>query len=257
MGGDMPMIGLILQASLVVQIVLGILAFASLSSWAIIFRKRLVVGRARRDAERFESSFWSGGDLSTLYRSIESRGNASGMERIFEVGFREFSRLRAQGGVAADMLLEGSRRAMRVAQLKEIDRLENSLATFATVGSTSPYVGLFGTVWGIMSAFSSLGNVQQATLAMVAPGISEALITTAMGLFAAIPAVVAYNRYADQVGRLELRFDGFKDELSTILQRYAGRAPSSAVTELEDLEMPNPPASSTPGGAPRPPRRGG
>ena len=125
------------------------------------------------------------------------------MESIFEFGFREFARLRAQGGVAADMLLEGSRRAMRVAQLKEIERLEHSLATLATVGSTSPYVGLFGTVWGIMNAFSSLGNVQQATLAMVAPGISEALIATAIGLFAAIPAVIAYNRYADQVSRLE------------------------------------------------------
>ena len=134
---------------------------------------------------------------------MEARGKTSGMESIFEFGFREFARLRAQGGVAADMLLEGSRRAMRVAQLKEIERLEQSLATLATVGSTSPYVGLFGTVWGIMNAFSSLGNVQQATLAMVAPGISEALVTTAMGLFAAIPAVVAYNRYADLVSRLE------------------------------------------------------
>jgi biopolymer transport protein TolQ len=148
------------------------------------------------------------------------------MESIFEFGFREFARLRAQGGVAADMLLEGARRAMRVAQLKEIERLEHSLATLATVGSTSPYVGLFGTVWGIMNAFSSLGNVQQATLAMVAPGISEALITTAIGLFAAIPAVVAYNRYADQTSRLELRYDAFMEELSTILQRYAGRNPA-------------------------------
>ena len=150
------------------------------------------------------------------------------MESIFEFGFREFARLRAQGGVAADMLLEGSRRAMRVAQLKEIERLEQSLATLATVGSTSPYVGLFGTVWGIMSAFSSLGNVQQATLAMVAPGIAEALIATAIGLFAAIPAVVAYNRYADQVSRLELRYDAFMEELSTILQRHAGRGPALA-----------------------------
>ena len=228
MGGNMPMIGLILQASLVVQIVLGILLAASLSSWAIIFRKRMVVNRARRDADRFENSFWSGGDLSTLYRSVEARGKTSGMESIFEFGFREFARLRAQGGVAADMLLEGSRRAMRVAQLKEIERLEQSLATLATVGSTSPYVGLFGTVWGIMNAFSSLGNVQQATLAMVAPGISEALVTTAMGLFAAIPAVVAYNRYADLVSRLETRYDGFMEELSTILQRYAGRSPKDA-----------------------------
>jgi biopolymer transport protein TolQ len=228
MGGDLSMVRLIIQASLVVQIVIAILLVASLRSWAIIFRKRFVVSRARRDADRFEASFWSGGDLSTLYRSIEARGGAVGMESIFELGFREFARLRAQGGMAADMLLEGSRRAMRVAQLKEIERLEESLATLATVGSTSPYVGLFGTVWGIMSAFSSLGNVQQATLAMVAPGISEALVTTAIGLFAAIPAVVAYNRYADQVGRLELRYDGFMEEFSTILQRYAGRAPAAS-----------------------------
>ena len=225
-GGDLSIIRLIVQASLVVQIVIGILLAASLTSWAIIFRKRMVVRRAQHDAERFEASFWSGGDLSSLYRSIEQRGNASGMESIFEFGFREFARQRAQGGIAADMLLEGARRSMRVAQLKEMERLEHNLATLATVGSTSPYVGLFGTVWGIMSAFSSLGNVQQATLAMVAPGISEALVTTAIGLFAAIPAVVAYNRYADQVGRLELRFDAFMEELSTILQRYAGKSPS-------------------------------
>src|SRR5580692_3474723 len=227
-GGDLSIIRLIIQATVVVQIVIGILLAASLTSWAIIFRKRLVVGRARRDADRFEASFWSGGDLSALYRAIQQRGNAAGMESIFEFGFREFARLRTQGGVAADMLLEGSRRAMRVAQLKEIERLEHSLATLATVGSTSPYVGLFGTVWGIMNAFSSLGNVQQATLAMVAPGISEALVTTAMGLFAAIPAVVAYNRYADLVSRLETRYDGFMEELSTILQRYAGRGPAGA-----------------------------
>jgi biopolymer transport protein TolQ len=226
MGGDVSILRMIVQASLVVQIVIGILLAASLMSWAIIFRKRMVVRRAQRDADRFENSFWSGGDLSSLYRAIESRGSATGMESIFEFGFREFARLRAQGGVAADMLLEGSRRAMRVAQLKEVERLEQSLATLATVGSTSPYVGLFGTVWGIMNAFSSLGNVQQATLAMVAPGISEALVTTAIGLFAAIPAVVAYNRYADQTGRLELRYDAFMEELSTILQRYAGRAPA-------------------------------
>src|SRR5579863_6525327 len=228
MGGDLSILSMIVQASLVVQVVIGILLAASLMSWAIIFRKSLVVRRAQRDADRFENSFWSGGDLSSLYRAIESRGGARGMESLFEFGFREFARLRSQGDVTADMQLEGSRRAMRVAQLKETERLEHSLATLATVGSTSPYVGLFGTVWGIMSAFSSLGNVQQATLAMVAPGISEALVATAVGLFAAIPAVVAYNRFIDQVTRLELRYDGFMEELSTILQRYAGRSPGSA-----------------------------
>ena len=152
------------------------------------------------------------------------------MASIFEFGFREFARLRQQGTIAADQSLEGARRAMRVAQLKEVDRLEASLATLATVGSTSPYVGLFGTVWGIMSAFSGLGNVQQATLAMVAPGISEALIATAIGLFAAIPAVVAYNRFADQVTRLEIRYDAFTEEFSTILQRHAARGHSGPAT---------------------------
>ncbi len=228
MSGELSIIRLVMQASLVVQIVMGILLAASLMSWAIIFRKRMVIHRAQREADRFENNFWSGGDLSSLYRAIEQRGGVTGIESIFEFGFREFARLRSQGGIAADMLLEGSRRAMRVAQLKETERLEHNLATLATVGSTSPYVGLFGTVWGIMTAFSSLGNVQQATLAQVAPGISEALVATAFGLFAAIPAVVAYNRYADQVSRLELRYDGFIEELSTILQRHAGRTTPAA-----------------------------
>jgi biopolymer transport protein TolQ len=241
-GGDLSIIRLIVQASLVVQIVMGILLAASLTSWAIIFRKRMLVRRSQRDAERFENSFWSGGDLSSLYRTVEARGGATGIESIFEFGFREFARLRSQGGMAADMLLEGSRRAMRVAQLKETERLEHSLATLATVGSTSPYVGLFGTVWGIMSAFSSLGNVQQATLANVAPGIAEALVATAFGLFAAIPAVVAYNRYADQVSRLELRYDGFIEEFSTILQRHAGR--STTVTTVASAA----PAAASSGG---------
>jgi biopolymer transport protein TolQ len=223
MNGDLSIIHLMIQASPVVKLVLALLLGASLVSWAIIFRKRMMIRGARRDADRFENSFWSGGDLAALYRSIETRGGATGMESIFELGFREFAKLRQQGGVAADMLLEGSRRAMRIAQLKEIERLEHNLATLATVGSTSPYVGLFGTVWGIMSAFSSLGNVQQATLASVAPGIAEALVATAIGLFAAIPAVIAYNRYADQVSRLELRYDAFMEELSTILQRHAAR----------------------------------
>jgi len=225
---DLSIIRLIVQASIPVQIVIGLLAFASLMSWAIIFSKRMMIRRARSEADQFESSFWSGGDLAQLYRGIEARG-VTGMASIFEFGFREFAKLRQQGNVPADQLLEGARRAMRVAQLKEIDRLEHSLSTLATVGSTSPYVGLFGTVWGIMSAFSSLGNVQQATLAMVAPGIAEALIATAIGLFAAIPAVVAFNRYADQVGRLEVRYAAFTEEFSSILQRHAAaRSPSGA-----------------------------
>src|SRR6201996_3497559 len=236
MGEQLSIIRLIVEASIPVQIVIGILLLTSLTSWAIIFRKRLVIGRARRGADQFENTFWSGGHLAQLYRATEQRGGASGIASIFDFGFREFARLRQQGGIAADQLLEGARRAMRVAQLKEVDRLEASLATLATVGSTSPYVGLFGTVWGIMSAFSGLGNVQQATLAMVAPGISEALIATAIGLFAAIPAVVAFNRFADQVGRLEIRYDAFTEEFSTILQRHATR--SGAVTPAVTASTP-------------------
>lgn len=219
--GEHSLIELVLQASFVVQLVMALLAGASVVSWAIIFRKRRLLGDARVAADRFEDDFWSGGDLAALYKSLDG-GSPTGMAGLFVAGFREFSRLRKQAGMAGGQLLEGSRRAMKVAQLRETDRLEQNLATLATIGSTSPYVGLFGTVWGIMSAFQGLGNVQQATLAMVAPGIAEALIATAMGLFAAIPAVIAYNRYADQVGRLELRYDAFMEEFSTILQRHAG-----------------------------------
>jgi biopolymer transport protein TolQ len=219
--GDHSALDLILQASLIVQFVMALLVGASVVSWAIIFRKRRLLKTERVAADEFEEQFWSGGDLSGLYKSLEG-GSPTGMAGVFVAGFREFSRLRRQAGIGAAELLEGSRRAMRVAQLRETDRLEENLSTLATIGSTSPYVGLFGTVWGIMSAFQGLGNVQQATLAMVAPGIAEALIATAMGLFAAIPAVIAYNRYADQVGRLELRYDAFMEEFSTILQRHAG-----------------------------------
>jgi biopolymer transport protein TolQ len=219
--GDHSALDLILQASLIVQFVMALLAGASVVSWAIILRKHQLLKTERVGADQFEEQFWSGGDLSGLYKSLEA-GSPTGMAGVFVAGFREFSRLRRQAGIGAAELLEGSRRAMRVAQLRETDRLEENLSTLATIGSTSPYVGLFGTVWGIMSAFQGLGNVQQATLAMVAPGIAEALIATAMGLFAAIPAVIAYNRYADHVGRLELRYDAFMEEFSTILQRHAG-----------------------------------
>lgn len=220
MNNDLSVWVLVLDASPIVQAVMLLLMAASVASWAVIFRKRRVISQSRRQADQFEAAFWSGGDLGTLYRSIETKGRAgTGMQSIFESGFGEFSRLRQQG-TPADQLLEGARRAMRAAQMREIDRLEHNLAMLATVGSTSPYVGLFGTVWGIMSAFHNLGNAQQATLAAVAPGIAEALIATAIGLFAAIPAVVAYNRFADQVSRLELRFDTFMDEFSSILQRH-------------------------------------
>ncbi|MGI9307627.1 MAG: protein TolQ [Gammaproteobacteria bacterium] len=222
MAADSSFLELVLQASIVVQLVMLLLLAASVVSWGIILRKRSLLKQAVEGSDTFEASFWSGGDLVAIYRQITGHGRAaSDMAGIFEAGFREFRRLTQQKGLSTDQILEGARRAMRVAQMREVDRLEASLATLATIGSTSPYVGLFGTVWGIMNSFSALGNVQSATLAMVAPGISEALIATAMGLFAAIPAVIAYNRYADKVTRLEVRYDTFTEEFSSILQRSA------------------------------------
>ncbi len=219
---EMSVIGLLLNASIPVQIVMLLLMIASLMSWSIIFTKRRLIRKTTNASDEFEANFWSGGDLNTLYQSASrQKGGSLGMSSIFEAGFREFNRAVQQGDVSPDKLIEESRRAMRVAQMREVDRLEQSLATLATIGSTSPYVGLFGTVWGIMGAFMGLANVQSATLAVVAPPIAEALIATAMGLFAAIPAVIAYNRYADKVVRLEYRYDGFTDEFSSILQRHA------------------------------------
>ncbi len=219
---DMSILSLVMGASFVVQFVLLILLAASFASWNIIFTKRRLIRRTKSASDDFEASFWSGGDLNTLYRSASrQKGGSSGMASIFESGFREFNRVSKQGDVQPDKVVEECRRAMRVSQMREVDRLEQSLATLATIGSTSPYVGLFGTVWGIMNSFRALGNVQSATLAMVAPGIAEALIATAMGLFAAIPAVIFYNRYADKVVRLEIRYDGFMEEFSSVLQRHA------------------------------------
>jgi len=222
MAGEVSVIGLMVNASIPVQIVMLILVVASLASWSIIFTKSSLIRRTKAASDNFEANFWSGGDLNTLYQSTSRRkGGALGMASIFEAGFREFNRAIQQGDVRPDKLIEECRRAMRVAQMREVDRLELSLATLATIGSTSPYVGLFGTVWGIMGAFLGLANVQSATLAVVAPPIAEALIATAMGLFAAIPAVIAYNRFADKVVRLEYRYDGFTEEFSSILQRHA------------------------------------
>lgn len=217
---DLSFVELILNASLVVQLVMLALLLASFASWAVIFQKHRLLNEIRGEADTFEKRFWSGIDLSALYKATNS-DDAKGMSNIFNAGFREFIRQRKHGGVDPERIGEASRRAMNVTQLREIDRLEHNLAFLATVGSTSPYVGLFGTVWGIMNAFRALGNVQQATLAMVAPGIAEALIATAMGLFAAIPAVIAYNRFADKVDRLETRYDTFMEEFSAILQRNA------------------------------------
>jgi len=222
MTSDMSILGLLLEASLPVQLVMFLLALASVMSWSIIFTKRRLIRRTTDASDDFEASFWSGGDLNTLYSSAtRDRAGNVGMASIFESGFREFNRAMQAGGINAEKVVEECRRAMRVAQMREVDRVEQSLATLATIGSTSPYVGLFGTVWGIMTAFMNLGNAQTATLAVVAPPIAEALIATAMGLFAAIPAVIAYNRYADKVVRLEYRYDGFTEEFSSILQRHA------------------------------------
>ncbi len=219
---EISVTALMLEASIPVKLVMISLVLASLMSWTIIFTKRRLIAKTKASSDEFEASFWSGGDLNTLYRSAgREKDGAMGMASIFEAGFREFNRAVQQGGMSAERMIEEARRAMRVAQMREVDRLEQSLATLATIGSTSPYVGLFGTVWGIMEAFLGLSKQGTATIASVAPGIAEALIATAMGLFAAIPAVIAYNRYADKVVRLEYRYDGFSEEFASILTRHA------------------------------------
>jgi len=219
---DLSFLQLILNASLLVQLVMLILVIASLVSWSMIFNKRVVLNKAKKAADQFEDRFWSSEDLSPLYNRITSSSyESAGMEKIFEAGFKEFARLRKQENIDPVATLEGAQRAMRVSMSKEVDQLETNLSFLATVGSTSPYVGLLGTVWGIMNSFRALGNVQQATISMVAPGISEALIATAMGLFAAIPAVIAYNRYSNDVERLINRYDTYMEEFSSILHRHA------------------------------------
>jgi biopolymer transport protein TolQ len=219
---DLSILELVLNASIMVQLVMLILLIASLVSWTMIFRKYTTLKRARFAADDFEDQFWSGQDLVSVFNRINAQAyEATGMERIFHSGFKEFARLRNQPGMETNAILDGSERAMRIALSREIDLLEVHLSFLATVGSTSPYVGLFGTVWGIMNSFHALGNVNQATLALVAPGIAEALIATAMGLFAAIPAVIAYNRYANDVERLHNRYDTFIEEFTAILRRQA------------------------------------
>ena len=219
---DMSFFHLITNASVPVQLVMLMLVIASVMSWTMIFKKRVWLNRAKREADSFEEHFWSLEELTPLYRRInKQRHEASGMELLFEAGFREFVRLQKHGGVVADAVMEGSQRAMRAAFNREIEELEVHLSFLATVGSTSPYIGLFGTVWGIMNSFRALGNVQQATISMVAPGIAEALVATAMGLFAAIPAVIAYNRFSSDVERLINRYDTFIEEFSAILHRQA------------------------------------
>ena len=221
------MLALVLHASIPVQLVMLLLLFGSVASWVIIFRKKRVFDRAEREADRFEERFWSGAELSKLYAGATERNReVGGLEAIFEGGFREFHKVRQRRGVDGRLYdsriqLESAQRAMRATASRELDGLEHNLEFLANVGSIAPYVGLFGTVWGIMVSFQGLANVKEATIATVAPGISEALIATAMGLFAAIPAVWAYNRYATRVERMSVRYDTFSEEFSSILQRQA------------------------------------
>lgn len=220
MNEPISILNLILGASVVVQIVMAILIMASLVSWIMIFQRIFVLSSIRRMANVFESEFWSGKDLRTIFIEIESvEADPIGIEHLFYSGFKEFTRSRQQYGTQAERIMQNVQRAMRVALSREEERMETSLPFLATVGSTSPYIGLFGTVWGIMNSFRGLATSNQASLSVVAPGISEALIATAIGLFAAIPAVIAYNRYSAQVEVIMNRFEAFSDEFSSILNR--------------------------------------
>lgn len=221
MNSDPTIFTIISEASPVVQAVILILILASLVSWTFIFQKHREISLAKRSIDEFEQRFWSGIDLADLYRQLAQEPATEGLENIFIAGFKEFARLRQQPNAGPEALVEGPQRVMRAALNRELERLDDRLPFLATVGSISPYVGLFGTVWGIMNSFRSLGGVKQATLSMVAPGISEALIATAMGLLAAIPAVVAYNRFAADVNRLAGRYETFIDEFLNLLHRQA------------------------------------
>lgn len=222
MSHDLSLWSLIANASLIVQLVMLGLIVISVSSWWVIVKKALVLSAAKRAADQFEDDFWSGTDLASLYARISRQNELiGGMEAIFLAGFQEFLRLRSQPTMDPESVVSGAQRAMRATGSRELDDLEMYLSLLATTGSTSPYIGLFGTVWGIMNAFRALGLAQQATLAQVAPGIAEALIATAMGLFAAIPAVIFYNRYAHEVDRLANRYETFMEEFSNILQRQS------------------------------------
>ncbi len=217
---DLSILELIIQASLVVKLVMGLLTGVSVMSWYWIFRKAFAIRDARAKTDKFERDFWSGGSLDALYQSaVNDRHSAGALERIFEAGFREFTKLRGQKSLDPATTIDSVRRAMRATYQREIDDLEAHLAFLASVGSVSPYVGLFGTVWGIMHSFRGLASMTTATLAAVAPGIAEALVATAIGLFAAIPAVLAYNRFAHDMDRIAVRFESFMEEFSNILQR--------------------------------------
>ena len=234
MNQDLNILHLVTQASFVVQIVMAILMLVSLTSWAVIFAKLVGLARVRTRNEDFERDFWSGRSLQEMFahseRNTAQADQASPMERIFTAGMREFLKLRERRSGDAGSLLDGARRAMRASYQRELDVVESRLSFLATVGSVSPYIGLFGTVWGIMHAFTGLSNLQQVTLATVAPGIAEALVTTAIGLFAAIPAVIAYNRFARDIDRIAIQLETFMEEFSNILARHSTQVapPASA-----------------------------
>ncbi|XQW86299.1 protein TolQ [Thalassotalea piscium] len=219
MSAEISFFDLFLQASLLVKLVMLILLGFSIASWAMIFQRRKMINQATNQLQVFEDKFWSGTDLSKLYSEISARSHIHGIESLFVAGFKEFARIRKSNISSPQAVMDGTHRAMRVALSREVDELETHLPFMATVGSISPYIGLFGTVWGIMNSFIALGAVEQATLAMVAPGIAEALIATAMGLFAAIPAVMAFNRFSHKVEKLENSYGNFMEEFSSILQR--------------------------------------
>jgi biopolymer transport protein TolQ len=219
---EISFIGLFLEASVLVKLVMLTLLALSIASWAVILQRNKLLTSARVKSLRFEDTFWSGVDLNRLYKELIARGSAiSGLEAMFVAGFREYTRLSKVNSKAPQAVMDGTSRAMRVSLSREMEKLENNLPLLATIGSTSPYIGLFGTVWGIMNSFIALGSVENATLAMVAPGIAEALIATAMGLFAAIPAVIGYNRFTTQVDKIEMTYANFMEEFSNILQRQA------------------------------------
>jgi len=218
---DQTILQLVLDASLIVKIVMAILVLASLASWTLIFIKSSQIKKAQKSLDKFEDRFWSGISLNKLYGDLSHRNDRAGMASIFFSGYHEYARLNKGNAPRQLPVVDTAQRAMRVAETRELDKLEQNLSFLATVGSTSPYIGLFGTVWGIMNSFISLSEMQQATLAVVAPGIAEALIATAIGLFAAIPAVIAYNRFADKVDRITVRYENFREEFTTLLERQA------------------------------------
>lgn len=218
---DQTILQLVLDASLIVKIVMAILVLASLGSWTLMFIKSSQIGKAQKKLEIFEDRFWSGISLNKLYSDLSQRTDREGMAAIFFGGYHEYARLNKGAQPRTLPITNTAHRSMRVAEARELDKLEQNLTFLATVGSTSPYIGLFGTVWGIMNSFLSLSVMKQATLAVVAPGIAEALIATAIGLFAAIPAVIAYNRFSDKVDRIAVRYENFREEFTTLLERQA------------------------------------